>query len=339
MAAAVAIGYAELTDTGMKKATALQFTAPATVTMCEVEVPDPGHDEVAITMLATSLCNQSELRSFRGGSRDGYGSRYPMEPGEPGHEGVGIVSGVGRGVETIREGDVVALTGWGGVPAHRSFLTRQSSEVALLRPGERDPRPASILEMYASAYHCIKAAWRECENARVAVVGMGAIGLCSVQILNLWPVGEVVAFDPADWKLELASRLGAGAVCTVDPDGDAGAVAAGAGSFDVVVECTGAASGQALALAMAPRSLVNVSYVSSPVTVDQTRWFDAGTTVYNPGLPRSADLRAVAGMYNRGLLDPEMLVTIRLQPAADEYTSAVRRIQRGEIVKALMVWS
>jgi hypothetical protein len=34
-----------------------------------------------------------------------------------------------------------------------------------------------------------------------------------------------------------------------------------------------------------------------------------------------------------------MLVTIRLQPAADEYTSAVRRIQRGEIVKALMVWS
>ncbi|MCK5572592.1 MAG: alcohol dehydrogenase catalytic domain-containing protein, partial [Bacteroidetes bacterium] len=190
----------------MRRAQAIQFDAPGELRMVEVEIHPPGKGEVLLRTLATALCNQSEMRSFRGGSREAYGSRYPMLPGEPGHEGVGVVQEVGQSVSDLSVGDIVALTGWGGDPAHRSLLVREAAQVARIHPGSRDPREASILEMYASAYHCVKHGWKErrFENSRVAIIGMGAIGFCSLQCIRLWPVREIVAFDLNSRKLALA---------------------------------------------------------------------------------------------------------------------------------------
>ena len=235
---------------------AIQFRSPAHPSIVEVDVPDPGPGEVRLRMIATSLCNHSELRSFSGGTGEGYGSRYPMLAGEPGHEGVARVIDLGSGVENLQVGDLVALTGWGGEPAHRGVLLREAAEVARIVPGSRDPAPASILEMFASAYHCIKTVWRDerVENSRVAIIGMGAIGLCTLQLLRLWPAREMVAVDVRQSKLDLASRLGAESM--VDA-GDADA-ARRIGSVGIVIECTGHPAGQAIALGLAPPVMVNI---------------------------------------------------------------------------------
>ena len=46
-------------------AKAIQFTAPQQVQMVDVDVPAPNAGQVAVRMLASSLCNHPELRSYQ----------------------------------------------------------------------------------------------------------------------------------------------------------------------------------------------------------------------------------------------------------------------------------
>jgi threonine dehydrogenase-like Zn-dependent dehydrogenase len=107
---------------------------------------------------------------------------------------------------------------------------------------------------------------------------------------------------------------------------------------EIVIECTGHPGGQAIASALAPAVQVNVSYVTGEFCVDQSRWFNAETTLYNPGLPRAKDLKAVAHLYNRRLIDPAALVTSRIPPEIGQYLGAIEAIRGGDEVKVLMEW-
>ena len=326
----------------MSMARAIQFLAPGEVKLVEVDTADPSPTQALVRMLASSCCNYPELRSFRGGSADEYGSKYPMAPGEPGHEGVGVVESIGAEVQGVAVGDVVVMTGHGGDPTHRSHLLREADTLGVIHPGERDPSAASILEMFGCAYHCVRVGWREqggFDDARVAVIGVGAIGLCSVQLLRLWPAAEVVAFDTQAEKLALAERMGATGTVLVPTDDDAAAVAKEAGEFDIVAECSGHPSGHRLANAIARRAVINVSRCRQPFEVNQDRWFVRQTTIYNPGVLGSVELKAVANLYNRGLLDPEPMISRRIAPEVDQYVETIEAIGRGEIVKALIQWS
>jgi len=325
----------------MSTARAFQFVAPGEVACVDVETAEPSATQLLVRMLASSCCNHPELRSWRGGAAFGYGSSYPMLPGEPGHEGVGVVEAVGADVEGVAVGDVVAMTGHGGDPTHRSYLLREADTLAVLDPGGRDPRPASVLEMFGCAYHCVRAGWREpggYDHARVAVIGVGAIGLCSVQLLRLWPAAEIVALDTRADKLALAERVGATATVQVPAEAEAKALAAEIGEFDVAVECTGHPGGHRLAQAIGRRAIINVSFCPEPFEVHQGWWFARETTIYNPGILSPVELKAVADLYNRRLIDPEPLITRRIAPSVDEYVAAIDAIARGEIVKVLIEW-
>ena len=196
----------------MAKVQAIRFLAPGEVRRVEIDSGAPGADEVGVRILASALCNHSELRALGGGQQFGYGSRYPMEPGEPGHEAIGRVEAAGREVSNLTEGDLVVMTGMGGEPVHRSYVVRQAQAVAKVTPGRRDPKSAAILEMFGCAYHCVRVGWQRpggYDNARVGVIGVGAIGLCAVQILRHWPLAQLVALDRDQAKLDLAVSLGA----------------------------------------------------------------------------------------------------------------------------------
>ena len=77
----------------------------------------------------------------------------------------------------------------------------------------------------------------------------------------------------------------------------------------------------------------------------QGRWFAAATTVYNPGglvaggvAGSGRELRAVANLYNRRLIDPDVMITRRIPPDPDVYLKTIGDIERGEIIKALIEW-
>ncbi len=325
----------------MSDVKAIQFTAPGEVRLIGIDAPPPGIGQLAVRMLASSMCNHPELRSFHGGQPRGYGSHYPMTPGEPGHEGVGQVSAVGAEVTGFAVGDIVVMTGMGGDPTHRSHLLRRAETVAKIHPDGRDPRAASILEMFGCAYHCVRVAWKQdsgYDNARVAIIGVGAIGLCSLQIMRYWPAASITALDINQTKLELAKTLGATETIVVPRDAEPEAFARKLGRFDIVAECTGSVSGHLLANALAPRILINVSFCPEAYPIHQGRWFVIGTTVYNPGILASSELRAVANLYNRRLIDPDAMITRYIPPDPDVYLKTIGDIERGEIIKAVIDW-
>src|SRR5207342_2352261 len=95
-----------MTAKTMKAAVVRKFGAPLTID--ELPVPTPGYGEVLVKIVATGVCH-TDLHAATGD--------WPVKPAlpfVPGHEGVGIVAAVGRGVTNLTEGNRVAVPwlGW-----------------------------------------------------------------------------------------------------------------------------------------------------------------------------------------------------------------------------------
>ena len=74
----------------MKAAVVREFGKPLTIE--EVPVPEPGPGEIQVAIRASGVCH-TDLHAAEGD--------WPVKPNPPfipGHEGVGFVSGVGKGV-------------------------------------------------------------------------------------------------------------------------------------------------------------------------------------------------------------------------------------------------
>jgi len=93
----------------------------------EIEIGDPQKDEVKIQMEAAGMCH-SDHHLVTGG--------IPMAgfPVLGGHEGAGIVTEVGPGIEDLAEGDHVVLS---FIPSCGSCPTCQSGPAQPVRPGRR----------------------------------------------------------------------------------------------------------------------------------------------------------------------------------------------------------
>ncbi|MFO7611015.1 MAG: zinc-binding dehydrogenase [Clostridia bacterium] len=313
---------------------AIRYMGPGNPEFNEFEATEPENGCIGIRIIASSLCNSSELRSFRGGYEKGYGSGYPMENGEPGHEAVGSVVSIGKNATGFSMGDHVVMTGHGGEPCHRSYVNRNQNDIARIFPDERDPAEAAIMEMYGCAYHCAMTPLSKNEYAgkKVLVIGMGAMGLCTVQILAGIGDVNVSAMDIDAGRLSKALESGAGKVL-LSHEADQSLEA------DIVLECSGSIKGQQLAYAIAPRILIFSSYNTNEIKIRQDRLFDANTTIYNPGILESESLNAVAELYNSNRIRPDILVEKRIKPDKHEYLDAIKGIIAGKFIKVLIDWS
>ncbi len=317
----------------MITAKALAYENPGQPAFKEVKMEGPIAGCVGIKIIASSLCNTSELRSFKGGYKTGYGATYPMRTGEPGHEAVGRIVETGQDVTDFNIGDIVVMTGHGGEPCHRSYVNRKTDDIAAIRPGGRDVREAAILEMYGCAYHCALTplSFNDYSGKRILVLGMGAMGLCTVQILKNMKKVEITAADLSDERLEIAVESGADR--TVQPSEiDKNE------KYDIIIECSGSVLGQELACSLAPKVLIFSSYNTKEITIRQNLWFDTHTTIYNPGIVTSENFKKVANLYNKKLIIPSLLVQKRIRPNKKEYLETIDEIKSGKIVKAIMEW-
>jgi alcohol dehydrogenase, propanol-preferring len=85
----------------MKAAVVREFGKPLVIE--DVAIPEPGPEEIQIKMEACGVCH-TDLHAAEGD--------WPIKPTPPfipGHEGVGYVSGVGKKVKTVKEGDRVGI--------------------------------------------------------------------------------------------------------------------------------------------------------------------------------------------------------------------------------------
>ena len=187
----------------------------------EVPVPKPGKGEVLIKSISCGVC-EGEVYRYR---------QMTSHPGEErlllGHEGSGTVAAIGEGVLGWALGDVVT-TSLGGAYAEYFVV---AAERLLRLPKAISPEWA-VGEAVACCAYSAKNARIEKGDA-VAVVGCGFMGMLCIDFAKkLYGAGEVLAIEPVEWRLALASCHGADSLSLAEKPEFAG-------RYDVVLEAAG----------------------------------------------------------------------------------------------------
>jgi len=327
---------------------ALRLTEPGRFEIVELERPHPGEGQVLLHVDAATICNQHDLRQWRGEAR-----RYPCEPGFPGHEGAGTVVAVGPGVRGLAVGDRVVTSGIGGEPLYREYVLRRQEAVARVTGPSLPAAHLAPLELFGCARRALGHAGRLAQK-RVGVVGLGPAGIAAVMLLRLEAPGEIVGIDLSAERRQRALSAGADRVL----DGAlflglheaAGRRLSGESTaedaellrraeelaLEVVFDCTGSARALESSFLLARSELVIFGFVKEPGRFLQAAWFARELVIRNSKILTLDDLHAVARLTSWGLLTPGLLVTHVLP--FHRYAEALELVAQGRALKVALVW-
>ena len=234
----------------------LAITAPHRVEVIEYEERPLGPAEVRIETELASGKHGTTVAMFAGINFAGHefdqGLRIflerdqkdapPSGPRNTGTTGSGVITDIGAEVTRWRIGDRV----FGLMDVRETNTCRES---AIWELGEIDPLLALCMEPAYVAFHCIRES-NVRYGDRVAVIGLGAIGMLTVRMALQAGAEMVVAVDPIRRRREWALENGVDAA--VDPaDGDAALAIhrlTGGKGVDVAIEISGAYAALATAI-------------------------------------------------------------------------------------------
>lgn len=204
------------------------------LTLDETPVPEPGAGEVLVRVEAASVCG-TDLHIYRW---DHWAQHRIKPPLTLGHEFAGTVVETGKGVRHVAEGDYVSAESH--VTCGMCFQCRtgqahmcdQTRIIGVDRPGafaeyvvvpesviwknDRNrlpPEVATLQEPFGNAVFASSS--QDLAGRSVAVLGCGPVGLFTIGIARASGAAAVLASDPNQFRLDLARRMGAGAVVNV----------------------------------------------------------------------------------------------------------------------------
>lgn len=245
------------------------------------DVPKPGPGQVLIRMAAGGICG-SDLHYFHNG---GFGTVRIKEPMILGHEVSGHIEALGDGVTGLSAGQLVAVSPsrpcgdcqycLKGQPNHclnmrfygsampfphiqGAFCQMLVADASQCAPADGlSPGEAAMAEPLAVCLHATRQAG-EMLGKSVLVTGCGPIGILAILCARRAGADRIVATDLSDFTLEMAKVAGADEVINVGRDSDRMAeFARGKGTFDVLMECSGAAPALTAGIhAMQPKGVI-----------------------------------------------------------------------------------
>jgi (R,R)-butanediol dehydrogenase / meso-butanediol dehydrogenase / diacetyl reductase len=222
--------------------------------------PEPGKAVVQITYCG--ICG-TDLHAYQSGE--------PYNPAICGHEWSGHVTGVGSGVDHVREGDRVAIgiatacghcatcrrgdaahcetafmgaIGAGPLAApHGGFASAIAIDASRVYPvaARLSDVEAAMLEPATVAVHAVRRTDLRLGDT-VVVLGAGPIGLLVAQAARAAGAGFVAVVEPEPGRRTVAAAVGADAVFDPRAEVDLAAAigaAVGRAGIDVVFECAG----------------------------------------------------------------------------------------------------
>jgi 2-desacetyl-2-hydroxyethyl bacteriochlorophyllide A dehydrogenase len=196
----------------------LLLDAPRSVRLAPYSEEPLRDDEVRATAIVSGISHGTELTLWRGGSpfhghefdRDlrafvetAWGGSYPARLG---YEWVGRVRAVGDAVRHVAPGDLVHLP-----RSHAETQTVSMDEargLPFVLPGNLAPERATLLQTTTIALQAVQDAGVTVGD-RIAVFGLGVLGLLAVQLARLNGAAWVGAVDPLASRRALAQTLGA----------------------------------------------------------------------------------------------------------------------------------
>ena len=279
------------------------IAAPREVRLEAAAVPEPGPGHVLVRLEGSGVCG-SNLPLWEG--RPWF--RYPVKPGDPGHEGWGEVVALGPNVDGIAVGTrVAAMSDF----AFAEYDVAPARAVVPL-PEELDGKPFPGEALGCAMNVLARSGIRSGET--VAVVGVGFLGALLVQ-LAARAGARVIAITRRSYARELARELGAGDVLSLEDALDAVTELTDGALCDCVIEAAGKQETLDLAgtLTRVRGRLIVAGYHQEPRQVDMKLWNWRGLDVVNaherdPAV-YAAGMRAAVDAVVRRELDPWPLLT------------------------------
>ena len=265
-----------------------QVIRPRTSEVVHVDDPQPADHQVLVKVVASGVCT-SDLNVWRTG---GTGRQASTEPVSLGHEIVGEVVAAGRHARGWSAGELV--TGLGG----QGFASLAVLDADAVLPVPQHIDPALALGEPVADLEEALGRTGMAAGARVAVVGLGFMGLGLVQLVRDRAPGLLIGVDPVPAARQRALELGADLVFAPDElpeeyggEGAAPVARARDQRADIVLEATGVTSGLTTAAALARPfgTLCVVGYHDAgDAKMDMDLWYKAVTIVngFCPERPR-----------------------------------------------------
>ncbi len=194
----------------------------------EREIPKPDQGEVLIKNKATAICG-TDLHIY---NWDAWSQGRVKLPCIIGHEFAGEVVEIGAGVKNIKVGDMVSGEGhltcgfcrncrmgdghvcesWKGIGydvdgCFREYLVHPEMNT-WVNDADLDPALGSIQDPLGNAIHTVFAT--DCVANRVAVFGLGPVGMLAVAVLKAIGAAEIFAVGRRNqYRIDMAKKLGA----------------------------------------------------------------------------------------------------------------------------------
>lgn len=340
---------------------AVTFQAPGEVRI--EERPEPGldaSDDAIVRVEATGICG-SDLHIYHG--------RVEIEPGFTiGHEYVGTVVDAGDSVTEVSVGDRVlgcyctacggcfhcrraeyhkcdsgrvfghgaTLGSLQGAQAEQVLVPHANLTLRRVPDGLSDEAALFAGDVAGTAYHAVADSGFE-PGGTAAVLGLGPVGLCAVQMAKAAGASTVVAVDTVEERLNVAESFGAVPVHLTegDPRAEVKRLTEKRG-VDLAIEAVGHPDALDLACRLARKAgSVSVTGVYAERTEVHMGvvWIKA-LTLRTGHANVIGHLDRVLALLGSGVVDPAPLVTHRM--ALDDAPEAYEAYDKREALKILL---
>jgi 2-desacetyl-2-hydroxyethyl bacteriochlorophyllide A dehydrogenase len=333
---------------------AVTFQGPLDVRVQERPTPELDSRQDAIVAIdASGICG-SDLHIYHG--------RVKMEQGFTiGHEFVGTVIAAGEDVTRVAPGDRVLgcyhsacgtcffclrgvyhkcdrmrVFGHGellgslpGTQAEQALVPMANMTLRRVPDGIANEVALFAGDVMGTGYHAISESGVQPGDS-LAVLGLGPVGLCAVQVAIAAGCGPVLAVDTVPARLEMARTFGAIPVHLTDesPRDVARSLTEGRG-VDATVDAVGHpdALDMAIRLARKAGTVVAIGVYAEPCRVHMGLVWIKALTIKSGHANVIGHVDRVLGMLAAGTLDPSPLVThhLPLDDAAEAYAVYDRR--------------
>ena len=326
--------------------------------LVDIPIPDVGPDEVLIEVRATSICG-TDVHIYQWNQ---WAADHVVPPITVGHELTGVVVDRGANVKSPDIGQLVSVeshivcntcawcrTGQGHLCPNTQILGVQRdgayADYVVVPAQNAWPDPdnmplsiASLQENFGNSVHT--ATTPSVAGRKVLVTGTGPVGVMAIAVCKALGARAVYATDISDYRLDLATTMGADAA--INPLRDdvsevIDEITDGEG-VDVLLEMSGAPSALSTGFrALKPggeAALLGLTAQVVPFDLDDNIIFK-GATVYGiVGRRLWETWFEMRGLIRSGAVDLAPVITHRF--ALEDYEKAFQLMQSGECGKVVM---